>query len=191
MYQPVEIPDAIVTREAGEYVAVEQNVCGRGWEPGSGGTTKSGGPSARPRSPWPTGCGPSGARRTARSSRSGLAVGRPAAEGRRTLRGRRLHLPHARRRRCAARALRPRQAVEGRGAREAPAGVHGQETGAVFRAKPEADDRQAVVPATSTKPCNLAGFSNMMTVGESPGRRGVDQRRRMASAVAVAPRGGA
>jgi hypothetical protein len=45
-------------------------------------------------------------------------------------------------------------------------GSHGQETEAVFRAKlPKRTIVRAVVPATSTKPCNLAGFSNMMTVG--------------------------
>jgi hypothetical protein len=45
-------------------------------------------------------------------------------------------------------------------------GTYGRETEAVLRVKlPKRTIVRAVVPATSTKPCNLAGFSNMTTVG--------------------------
>jgi hypothetical protein len=171
MYQPVEIAGAIVTREAGEYVAVEQNVCGRGWEPGSGGTTKSGGlfsatltqslANVRLRAKWRSSHSAAGLDR-------GPAVGRPPAEGPRTFRGRRLSTYRMLEGRAAQleRYDRDSSAVEGRGAREAPAGSYGQETEAVFRATlPKRTIVRAWCRRRRRSRATVAGFSNMMTVG--------------------------
>lgn len=170
MYQPVEIAGAIVTREAGEYVAVEQNVCGRGWEPGSGGTTKSGGlfsatltqslANVRLRAKWRSSYSAVlsiGVRPWVVLRQKGPARFEAVVSTYRMLDGGAAQLQRydrdSRQWKVAARAkLRP--------------GSYGQETEALFRAKlPKRTIVRAVVPAASTKPCNLAGFSNMMTVG--------------------------
>jgi len=170
MYQPVEIAGAIVTREAGEYVAIEQNVCGRGWEPGSGGTTTSGGlftatltqslANVRVRAKWRSSYSTVvtiGVRPWVVLRQKGPARFEAVVSTYRTLAGRVAQLQRydrdSRQWKVVARGkLRP--------------GSYGQETEAVFRAKlAKRTIVRAVVPATSTKPCNLAGFSNMMTVG--------------------------
>lgn len=171
-WAPVSVGGRIVARKAGEYVALEENVCGRGWSPSSGGQTNANGQyavtllgvgspqgNALLRARW--GAHVSNVVRV--SVRPNVALRQRTrrtfsaqVSSFRSLAGRTAHLERY-----------DKSANEWRIAARSRlrAGSYGQETEVVFSALlPRNTIVRAVVSNTQARPCHLAGFSNMMTV---------------------------
>ena len=170
MYEPVEVKGRIVARKAGEQVVIEENTCGRGWTQTSGDQTTGtvefsmtlfGVTSLR-------GTGQLRARWGNNTSNVVRIAVRPwvtlrqknrrrfevEVQSFRSLFGRTVHLERYRggQWRVAARA---RLRDQGGGWTEAAFGAN----------LPKGTIVRGVIPANQARPCHLAGFSNMMTVG--------------------------
>jgi hypothetical protein len=172
LYNPLAISGRIVARKANEYVAVEENVCGRGWMPSTGGQTNAtgeyevtlfgtGSPAGNVmlRARW----GQHLSNVVRVSVRPNVFLRQKArrifeaeVSSFRALVGRTAHLERYDKSsntwRVAARAkLRPTS--------------YGNDTEVRWRVQlPKGTIVRGVLPNSQARPCNLAGFSNMMTV---------------------------
>jgi hypothetical protein len=172
MYQPLAIGGRIVARKANEYVEIQENVCGRGWTPSSGAQTNANGEYEA--TLFGTGSPAGNVMLRARWGQQmsnvvrvsvrpnvflrqrGRRVFEAEVSSFRSLRGRTVHLERYDKSsnswRVAARSkLRDTS--------------YGNDTEARFTLQiPKGTIVRATLPNSQARPCNLAGFSNMMTV---------------------------